>query len=60
MGKSKTEGQDRHGMTGDKARATTAGQKPVKKAPLDICDSAHDAETYRLQKNDEACDDGIK
>jgi hypothetical protein len=27
---------------------------------LDVCDSAHDAETYRLDKDDEACDDGIK
>jgi hypothetical protein len=60
MKKSKTEGQDRGGTTGNKARPNAAGQKPATKDPLDICESAHDAETYRLQKNDEACDDGIK
>ena len=60
MKKTKTAEQDQHGTTGNKARASVAGKKPTKKNPLDVCDSAHDAETYRLAKDDEACDDGIK
>lgn len=28
--------------------------------PLDVCDSAHVAETYRLEHLDDACDDGVR
>jgi hypothetical protein len=53
MSESNTEGRDRRGTT-------APGRNATEKDPLDVCDSARVAETYRLEKDDEACDDGIK
>lgn len=34
--------------------------KKMKQTPLDVCTAPHDAETYRAQNADDACDDGIR
>jgi hypothetical protein len=41
-------------------REAARGARGEGEAPLDPCDSARVAETYRLESRDEACDDGIR
>jgi len=41
----------------DRPRTEGSG---VREPKLDICGEARVAETYRLERADEACDDGIK
>jgi DNA-directed RNA polymerase subunit RPC12/RpoP len=33
--------------------------KEMKQLPLDACTTTHDAESYRVQNDDDACDDGV-
>lgn len=60
MTKHETNGSGHKKAVDSHVRPAGKGQHKQEKTPLDPCDSAHVAETYRLEKADEACDDGIK
>jgi hypothetical protein len=50
---------DRRGAGRPEGRDAASGSGRGGSTPLDVCDEAHVAETYRLERPDEACDDGI-
>ena len=43
----------------EKADNPECCNKKMKQERLDVCSTAHDSESYRVQNDDDACDDGV-